>query len=381
MTSRAAIHLLLITTLCLAAGAPSAKGAARDGYRAAVPDYSWEFPRDHSSHPEYQTEWWYFTGQLEATSGERYGYQLTLFRIALAPPSSFAPSASAWTATSLVMGHASVSELSSGRHRFSELLFRAAPMLGGFPSAPSSTLAWSRAPAGTDTTWSVAWEDDRFELAMRDRRLGFAFRLAATPERALVLQGPNGFSQKGPSPTSASQYYSFSRLVTVGTLELDGETRPVTGRSWMDHEFGSNQLTADQAGWDWWSLQLDDGRDLMLYRMRRADGTTDYARGTLVGENGPRYLSQSEWTTRSNATWKSAASGAEYPSRWEVEVPSASLRLQVVPEMADQENVAPRSGGVHYWEGAVRVLDAAGRRVGQGYVELTGYGRGSRPPI
>jgi predicted secreted hydrolase len=164
-------------------------------------------------------------------------------------------------------------------------------------------------------------------------------------------------------------------------VSLDGETIAVRGLSWMDREFGSDQLGEDRQGWDWWSLQLEDGRDLMLYRLRGREETPDFLRGTVISGTGePRYLEPEGWEAEARGTWKSPRTGAEYPLVWEIRIPSENLVLRIRPDFEGQENVAGRAG-LHYWEGSVEVQDGNGRRVGRGYQELTGYGSGSRPPI
>lgn len=215
---------------------------------------------------------------------------------------------------------------------------------------------------------------------MADRARGIAFRLATRPAKPLVFQGPNGWSRKGEGPNAASQYYSFTRLRTAGTLTLDGRAWTVSGESWMDKEFGSNQLGEHQVGWDWFSLQLADGRDLMLYLLRDWTGRIDFAHGTLVSRAGePRYLAASEFAVRPTRSWKSRASGAEYPAGWVVEVAGEGLRLEVAPELDDQENRSELVRDLFYWEGAVRLRGLDGSPVGRGYVELTGYGTTARP--
>ena len=369
--------------LALAAAAAGALGADSGPWLRAQPGYQWSFPRDHWSHPGYRTEWWYFTGFLasDETPPRRFGYQFTFFRVGLAPDS--ARGAAAWAARDLVMAHAAVGDFARRDHRFSELLYRAAPLLGGFGAHPDPRIAFSRGPAGTAAPWTLAWDGRGFGLAAADsaRRLGF--RLTATPLRPLVFQGPGGVSAKGRAPGEASLYYSFTRLATAGTLTLDGRTYRVRGQSWMDREFGSNQLAVGQVGWDWFSLALDDGRDLMLYLLRRADGGVDHRSATLVRADGkPRYLAPEEWSVRATATWKSPAGGAVYPARWLVEIPGERLRLEVEPVMPDQENRSALVGAVVYWEGAVVArAPGGGRELGRGYVELTGYGRGTRPPL
>jgi predicted secreted hydrolase len=351
-------------------------------FTPAAPGYPWTFPRDHWRHDGYRNEWWYFTGQLEATdgSGRRFGYQLTFFRVGLLPrpPDLDSP----WTTANLVMVHAAISDLGGGAHAFSEVLWREIPYYGAFAAPGEHPIAWARAPAGTDGRWTLDLDGDAWRMAVEDRATGLAFRLAATPERPLVFQGPGGLSRKADAEGYASLYYSFTRLATEGTLTVNGATCAVRGTSWMDREIGSSQLAPSQVGWDWFGLHLADGRDLTLYLLRRADGSTDFARGTLVGQGGAvRWLSGREFTVRSTGRWTSPASRATYPAGWHVEVADAGVALDVVPALADQENRAALAGGVVYWEGAVRLRDASGRDAGDGYVELTGYGKDTRPPI
>jgi predicted secreted hydrolase len=375
-------HRALAGVFALGAAAAAAF-AVTDGTQTwlpARPDYAWSFPRDHWTHPGYRTEWWYLTGHLEDASERRYGYQLTFFRIGLLrePP----PLASAWAATGLVMGHAAVTDLGAKEHRFSEVLIRAAPLLGGFGAFPDPRLAWSRAPAGTEGDWALRWNGDGFDLEMLDTATRFGLGLSTHAAKPLVLHGPNGFSRKGGSAAAASQYYSFTRLRTEGTLSLDGTTSAVRGTSWMDKEFSSSALEAQQTGWDWFSLQLDDGRELMLYLMRDAHGGVDFARGTMVASTGAsRPLEAADWSLAATGRWRSPTSGAEYPAGWTLAVPSERLALTIRPLLSDQENRSARLPALFYWEGAVEVLAEGGKRVGQGYVELTGYGNAAKPAI
>ena len=349
---------------------------------AARPDYRWAFPADHWAHPGYRLEWWYLTGHLAAADdpARRFGFQFTVFRIGLLRERP--DLASEWASANLLMGHAAVTDLAAGRHVFSELLYREAPFLAGFGRSPDPRLAWSRGPAGTDEEWSLHWNGEAFDVAMADRARGLAFRLTTRPRKPLVFQGPGGYSRKGGGPTAASQYYSFTRLDTRGTVTAGGRSWEVRGESWMDKEFGSNQLDPRQVGWDWLSLQLAGGRELMLYLLRDRAGAVDFARGTLVSPAGQaRYLERGDFAVRATARWKSAASGTEYPARWSVEVPGEGLAVEVVPELADQENRSALVRGLHYWEGAVAVRAAGGAPAGRGYVELVGYGTGSRPKL
>ena len=365
-------------------GARAAGLAPEEGarFRAAAPGYAWSFPRDHWTHPGYRTEWWYFTGRLTSLDapGRDFGYQFTLFRIGLSPraPALDSP----WATANLIMGHAAVSDVAGGAHPFSDVLWREMPYLGALAAFPGHPLGWALAPAGTEGRWTLDFADGAFTLAMEDRARGVAFHLVARPERPLVLQGPGGFSRKSEREGFASLYYSYTRLATEGTVTLGGRTWRVRGRSWMDREIGSSQLAPAQIGWDWFGLHLADGRDLMLYLLRRADGSVDFARGTLVGADGSvRWLGAREFTVRATASWKSPVTGTVYPAGWLIEAPSAGISAQVEPVMADQEDRATLAGDLSYWEGAVRVRDAAGAPSGEGYVELTGYGARSRPPI
>lgn len=351
-------------------------------FRPADPGHAWEFPRDHHAHPGYRNEWWYFTGIVRdrADPARRFGYQLTFFRVGLLP--SAPPLDSAFATGDAVMAHAAITELSRGEHVFSEVIWRAAPLLGGFPAPPDPLLAWARAPAGTPGRWTLSLEGDAFRLSMRDDARGVALDLLARPTKPLALQGPNGLSRKAPDPAYASLYYSVTRLATEGTLTVAGRELAVRGESWMDKEMGSSQLAPDQVGWDWWSLRLADGRDLTLYVLRRADGSTSWRTATLVERDGTvRGLAPDAWTVRTTGSWRSAASGAVYPSGWEVAVPGEGILLDVVPLSEEAENRSTLLPDLSYWEGPVGLTGPDGRPSGEGYVELTGYTRGARLPL
>jgi predicted secreted hydrolase len=373
MRSSAALGLALL----LGSASP-----ATDGFRPAAPGYAWSFPRDHWRHEGYRTEWWYFTGRLSSVDppGRELGYQLTFFRVGILPEKPRLDSP--WATANLVMVHAAVSDLTGGEHVFTEVLWREMPYLGELAAFPRHPLAWARAAPGTPGRWTLDLAGDAFELAMEDRARGVAYRLRARPEKPLVFQGPGGVSRKSSQEGYASLYYSFTRLATEGTVTIDGKSWRVRGLSWMDREIGSSQLAPSQVGWDWFALHLADGRDLMLYLLRREDGTIDFARGTVVARDGAtRWLAADELSVRSDRTWTSAETGATYPARWKVDVPSERIALTVTPALADQENRGVLSGGVFYWEGAVRAAGPDGAPAAEGYVELTGYGRRSRPPI
>ena len=356
-------------------------GATLD-WKPARSDYAWSFPRDHWARTGYRTEWWYFTGHLETRdeTPRRFGYQFTFFRIGLQPESP--PLDSAWTARDLIMGHAAVTDLANHRHRFTEILYRATPLLGEFGDGSSPLIAWSRPPAGSSGRWNLRWNGEGFDFAASDESRSFSFRLTTRGTKGPVFQGPNGYSIKGEEDGAASQYYSFTRMATRGQVSVGGEEHTVEGVSWMDKEFGSNQLGARQIGWDWFSLQLDDGRDLMLYLLRDSRNQVDFANGTLITKQGrTRYLGPEEWSVRATETWTSPHNGAHYPAGWRVRIPEDDLELVVTPEVPDSENVSRLLPGLAYWEGPVRVETPAGVRKGQGYVELTGYAKRSRPAL
>lgn len=370
------------TAVALAVSASFVCAAAAPAWRTAEPGYPWSFPRDHWAHHAYRTEWWYFTGHLRGVDepSREFGYQFTLFRIGLLEEEPEGDSA--WNARALLMGHAALTDVTAGAHVFSDVLHRAAPLLGGFGVWPDPRIAWLRGPAGTSLPWSLTWNGEAFRMEMHDAARRLSMTLDTRPMKPVVLQGPGGLSRKGREPAAASLYYSLTRLRTEGEVRLGDRVWPVRGLSWMDKEIASSSLGSSQTGWDWVSLQLDDGRDVMLYLLRRADGSVDFRNATRVDSAGAvRFLSPEDWSLRATATWTSPGTGAAYPARWTLEIPGEGLALDIVPRLADQENRAGRTAGLFYWEGAVEARDAAGRRVGMGYVELTGYGEGNRPPV
>ncbi|HKY31860.1 MAG TPA: lipocalin-like domain-containing protein [Candidatus Polarisedimenticolia bacterium] len=370
-------------------GAPVSTNA--DGWRIPSSGHVWSFPRDHWRHDGYKTQWWYLTGHLESAAlpARRLGYQITFFRIGLAAGGEDAAATgggperrSAWSTRHLAMGHAALTDLDAGEHRFSDLLYREVPLLAGFDPFPGPRLAWTRGPAGTQEEWDLRWNGEGFDLSMADRGRGFSLKLSTRALKPLVMQGPGGLSRKGSAPSAVSLYYSFTRMATQGTVSLDGRALEVRGESWMDKEISSSSLGPDQEGWDWFGLQLADGREIMLYVLRRRDGRADAGNATVVEQDGTaRILSREEWSVRSTGSWRSPATGTLYPSGWAISIPSQRIHLVVTPILKAQENVAERSADLHYWEGAVELRDASGAAAGRGYVELTGYGEGNRPPV
>lgn len=341
------------------------------GWQEARPGYQFAFPRDHAAHPPYRLEWWYYTGNVETAEGRRFGYQLTFFRTGVTPTPT---TSSRWAVRDLYLAHFAISDIEGKRFSFFERLNRAGVHWAG--ADPTTYRVWNE-------NWEARIEGDVHALSASDGPYTIALRL--TPEKPPVLHGQNGFSQKGPSAGNASHYYSSTRMRTSGTLAIDGQTFSVTGLSWMDHEFGSNFLEQDQGGWDWFSLPLQDGRELMLFQIRRADGSQDaHASGTLVEvDGGTTHLSARDFTLVPKEYWQSPESGGRYPIVWTVTLPRQNMDLRVTAALPDQELRTEASTGVTYWEGSVTVSGQAGGREvqGRGYLEMTGYTGKSMGPV
>jgi predicted secreted hydrolase len=338
-------------------------GDTQDLFKRAQEPIDLEFPADHGPHLDYQTEWWYYTGNLVSDKGQRFGYQLTFFRRSLAPPAMRAERESSWAADQVYMAHFALTDVAGGRHQGFERFTRGAAGLAGAQAVPYRV-------------WLEDWSVEELELGvvrMQAEQDGLALDLVLVDSKGPILQGERGYSPKGPQPGNASYYYSLSRLETSGAVRVAGEVYSVSGLSWMDHEWSTGALTADQVGWDWFSVQMDGGGDLMLFQLRKEDGSIDsFSSGTLIAPDGStRHLGRDEFEIRVEDTWRSPQTGADYPARWTVTVPAADLTLQVEPYLADQELTVSYA----YWEGTVRVEgQRAGRAIrGQGYVELTGY--------
>jgi len=351
-------------------------------WQVARPDYPWSFPEDHWAREGYKTEWWYLTGHLQTVDlpVRRFGYQFTFFRVGVLPDKPALDSE--WAAKDVIMGHAALTDLDTGQHWFSEQVVRTVPFLSGLGRYPDPLLVWSIGPSGTSDRWQLRWNGEGFDFSMADAAQGTAFALSTRPVKPMVFQGPGGLSRKGETSTEASQYYSFTRLATRGTVTVGSQRFVVTGVSWMDKEFGSNQLGKDKKGWDWFSLQLNDGQDIMLYLLRGRSQKANYASGTIVDPTGKvRYLGPADWQLKVTRRWNSPKTSATYPAGWTLEIPEFGISAVITPKVADQENASMLVPDLRYWEGSVLVESKSGERMGEGYVELTGYGEKSRPPI
>ena len=333
-------------------------------YQLALPGRTLRFPADHYSHPDFKTEWWYYTGHLDTQSGKRFGYQVTFFRFGLRDRQTDSKEAPLFH--ELYMAHFALSDIGAKKFTFRERIKRSYSDIAG--AATDRFRVWNE-------DWKVEGDEKNHVIHVNDRGTQLQLRLRSL--KAPVLHGQNGLSQKGEGEGRASYYYSLSRMQTEGELTVNGKNEKVYGLTWMDHEFGSNQLREDQVGWDWFSIQLDNQSELMLYLMRRKDGSMDpYSSGTLVRADGvSKNLALKDYRIEVLQRWKSPASGATYPMKWKVTIPSEATELEITSAFPEQELITKRSTRVTYWEGAVQIRGTArGRPVsGNGYVEMTGY--------
>ena len=334
-------------------------------FRTALPGYQFRFPWDLGSHDAFQTEWWYYTGHLRGPGDRTYGYELTFFRRGVASRQA-RENPSRWALRNIYFAHFAVTDEARDQFRFAEKISRE-----GIGKAGAET--------GKLDVWIDAWRvegiGDAHRLHAKDA--GLVLDITLMPKKPPIVHGTAGISRKGDAPEAASHYYSFTRMTTAGTLILDGRTIPVAGVSWMDHEFGSHQLGGEQVGWDWFSIQFEDDRELMLYQIRRQDGTIEPASGgTWVNPDGSSIaLAREEVRIAVLEEWRSPQSMARYPGRWRISVPTLALSVVVTPTVRNQELMTHGSTAVTYWEGSATVKgERAGRPVaGLGYVELTGY--------
>ncbi|MFO7577482.1 MAG: lipocalin-like domain-containing protein [Pelovirga sp.] len=341
----------------------AALGTGEDtGFARATTPRAFVFPADHGPHPEFKTEWWYYTGHLHTAAGRRFGYQLTFFRIALRPDRT--ERSSDWAATQLYMAHFALTDPAAAQFHYFERFSRAALGLAGATAHPFRV--WLE-------DWTVVGAaDNSLPMGLVAAADGIAIDLQLDSAKPVVLQGDAGLSQKSAEPGNASYYYSLTRMPTAGAIRIADETFAVTGDSWLDREWSTSALGEDQVGWDWFSLQLTDGRELMYYQLRRSDGSADpFSGGVLVAADGTsERLRSTDVTLAVQSDWQSPH-GGRYPARWRLRLPAHGLDLDIKPLLADQELRTT----VRYWEGAVGVQGRSdGEEIGgRGYVELTGY--------
>ncbi|HEX2061612.1 MAG TPA: lipocalin-like domain-containing protein [Thermoanaerobaculia bacterium] len=353
--------------LLIASLIPHPSSLVASDFRLATPGYEFVFPRDHGSHPEYRTEWWYFTGHLRTASGRRYGFEVTFFRVGITPPG---PKETRWDLQHVMPAHFAVTDLAAKKFRYYEKLNRASPFTAEAAVGRLDVFneGW-RLTMAPDGSWRLVASEgtDAIDLVLRARK-------------PPAVHGENGVSIKAQGAGFASHYYSMTRLEASGTI--NGER--ANGQAWMDHEFGSSALRENQQGWDWFSIQLDNDSEVMLYIIRKTDGTPDVtSSGSLITSDGRViHIRREQMRITPLAKWTSKQSGATYPMGWRVELPRFGVMLTLRPLMREQELVTHGSTRVTYWEGAVDVTGSfAGVAVrGDGYVEMTGYDKAFRAP-
>lgn len=333
------------------------------GFARALERRDWQFPRDFGPHPEYQTEWWYYTGNLTTDNSRRFGFQFTIFRRGLLPEA--AATDSEWRTNQAYMAHFAITDVAGQRFYHEERYSRGAAGLAGATIDPVYRV-WLE-------DWEVAAQnEDATVTAITASTADFGLALTLEQTKAPSLQGVDGLSQKSGEAGNASYYYSQTRLATSGTVTIGEESFAVSGYTWKDHEFGTSALGENATGWDWFGLQLDDERELMVGQIRLIDGGRDpNFGGLLVYPDGTtEYLAADRFSIEATSTWTSSRTGAVYPSGWIIQVQpegSSAFELTVTPQLLDQELAG---GDIAYWEGSVAIT---GDATGYGYAELTGY--------
>ncbi len=331
------------------------------GFARAIEPWKWTFPRDHGAHPDFQTEWWYYTGVAATDEGRRFGFQFTIFRRALSPRAQ--PSESEFRASDIYMAHFTVSDIAEGDFYHDVRYSRGGGGLAGASVEPFYRV-WLE-------DWEVrAGDDEANKTHIRAASDDFAIDLRLYQTKKPALHGIDGLSPKSAEIGNASYYYSLTRLITEGGISIGGQRYSVSGFSWMDHEFSTSALGANAQGWDWFGLIFDDDTELMVGQIRQVDGGLEPVFGGLYvyADGTTRYLDSADFTIRATDAWRSPHSDAEYPAGWEIVISGGDgFRILVAPLQADQEL---HGSDIVYWEGAVRI---SGDKSGYGYAELTGY--------
>lgn len=363
LLNRILLILLMGTDAAIGAEIRDAR-KTEQGFSIPKPNPQYSFPENHGSHPDYRIEWWYLTGHLFAGT-RRFGFQATFFRMAERPGP--APEG-AFSDGQYYLAHMALSDPAGDRFLHEERLNRE----GWDAFSRSGDLDLRNGD------WTLSRSDDN-QLILTGSILSDArFALTLSPEKEHVIFGEDGISRKGPKPGESSHYITFPRLAVSGSLRLDGEDLDVTGQAWMDHEISSSQLSRDQVGWDWVSMQFEDGREIMAFILRKSDGTAD-AFSTLawVGPDGRvTHFSADRFSWEAKGLWQSPETGARYPNRVRIAAPepgSEETRIFRIQPTMDHQEIAGDLGGIAYWEGACDVLDDDGKVIGRAFLELTGY--------
>lgn len=358
-------QFLIFFLLALTVGTAHGQNSASPRFQTALPGYSYQFPRDDFSHDDFRIEWWYYTGNLKNETGRQFGYQLTFFRVGLEGNKPI-DNPSKWRIDHVYFAHMTVSDIQNKKFHFFERINRKGIKNAGAKS--DKLMIWN-------SDWSLTGDGKTQKLDALENGTGIELNLAPLKKR--VFHGENGISAKGSGRGNASHYFSFTRMKTEGNVFIKGEKFKTTGTSWMDREFSSNQLNESLAGWDWFSLKLDNQTEIMLYRLRRKDGNIDpHSSGTFVAaDQSYRHLTLDKFNISPQGSWTSEKTGAAYPAAWEIDLPESDIKLKVAPDFPDQELYNLRSISGSYWEGSVSIKGKAGGKpvTGKGYVELVGY--------
>ena len=338
------------------------------GFEFATGPREFVFPKDHGPHPEYALEWWYYTGNLNTSEGRRFGYELTFFRRGVG--TGGVERSSEWATEQIYFAHFALTDVENDEFYAFERFSRDALGLAGASATPFRV--WIE-------DWSASGADGGIlPMRLKANDENVAIDLVLNSEKPIVLHGEGGYARKGSGSGEAYYYYSMTRMPTTGNVSVEGRSHSVSGLSWLDREWSSAQLSDDHVGWDWFALQLSDGRDIMYYQLRPRRGeANDFDLGTLVAMDGSySSLNANDVSIEVLDQWQSPVGGT-YPSRWRLQIPSKGLDIEITPYISDQE----LDTVVRYWEGAVRIEGTAnGRPIsGSGYVELTGYAESLSP--
>jgi predicted secreted hydrolase len=333
-----------------------------DDFARAIEPYDWDFPEDFGAHPEFLTEWWYYTGNLATADGRRFGYQFTIFRRAITAEDI--TTNSEWRSNQIYLAHFTVSDIANEQFFNAQRLSRGGAGLAGASTDPRYRV-WLE-------DWQIqAQNDDASLISIQATTDEFGINLSLEQMKPPALQGDNGLSAKSEEEGNASYYYSLSRLITNGEITIGDEVFTVEGFTWKDHEFSTNALGNNAQGWDWFGLIFDNDTELMIGQIRMLDESLEPTFGGLIiyPDGSTEYLSAGSFTIEATDTWTSPHTGAEYPSGWQMTVTTSrgTINFTVTPLMRDQELADTNPA---YWEGAVRI---EGDVTGYGYAELTGY--------
>jgi len=350
-------------------GSNDTPGTEPPAFKRAIGPREFQFPRDHLPHPEYKTEWWYFTGNLATAVGERFGYQFTLFRVALISwQASNKKNLSSWRPSNIYMLHLALTDVNGEKIYHKQAMSRDSMGLAGVAYKDGYYQIWL-------DNWGLRSINQKqwLPLQLKVNEPEFAIDLQLNAVKPIILQGDKGLSQKSNQVGNASYYYSITRMPTQGSIRVGNKTYLVNGNSWFDREWSTSSLAANQKGWDWFALQLADGRDLMLYQLRLNDGSKDQTSyAIIVDEKGKQtQFNADQFEIQIHEYWQSPKTKIKYPISWQLSIPSLHLQLSVIPFLKHQEWI----GNFKYWEGAVAVKGMQNEQLinGSGYLEMTGY--------